>query len=45
MRRNTRLILVFATLVLAAGLVGYAVQSIDLAGMVARAHAPPPHGG
>ena len=45
MRRSTRLIFTVAAIVVAVGLLGWAAHSLDLVGMIARAHTPPQHGG
>lgn len=45
MRRSTRLILTVAAIAVSIGLLGWAASSLDLVGMIAKAHAPPQHGG
>jgi hypothetical protein len=44
MRRGTRLALILALIVAAVGLLGYAVHSLDIVGMIVSAHSPPQHG-
>lgn len=44
MRRSTRFILTLAAIAVAVGLLGWAGHSLDIVGMIVRAHTPP-HGG
>jgi hypothetical protein len=43
MRRSTRLILTTLGILVVVGLVGYAAHSLDIVGMIVRAHTPPQH--
>jgi hypothetical protein len=38
-----RIFLILLAVILAVGLLGYAAHSLDIVGLIASAHQPPPH--